>query len=159
MWMNEGDIDEALETVRHHAPEYLPYIKYLSDWRDTINSNSDGWPYWTAGTRCASKLMELVAQLMSSIRGYGGREVSRPEIKELAKSLTSIKSCATRHKLPVPVLGGDGATESEDTIKDDMQYVAWIEETLIPDLKDSGTVETAKDFERLVRIIKRLAGR
>jgi hypothetical protein len=158
MWMNEGEIDDALNVVQHHAPEYLPYIKYLSDWRDTINSNSDGWPYWTAGTRCASKLMELTSTLMSSIRGYGGREVPRPPIQEFSKTLTPIKTCATRHKLPVPVLGG-GDGGSGDTIKDDLEFVSWVEGTLVPDLKASGTVKTAADFERLIRIIRRLAGR
>jgi hypothetical protein len=150
MWINEHEIDQALDVVGRYAPEYLPYVKYLSDWRETINRNSDGWPYWTAGTRCASKLMELTSQLMNALRDRG----TRPTVKEFAKALPSVKSCATRHKLPAPVLGEEYA----DVIKDDMEFVAWIEETLIPDLKDSGTVETARDFERLVRIIKRLSG-
>jgi hypothetical protein len=41
--------------------------------------------------------------------------------------------------------------------KDDAKFVLWIENTLVPDLKDSGTVETAADFERLIRIIRNLA--
>lgn len=153
MWMNEHEIDQALEIVGQHAPEFLKYVKYLSDWRDTINQNSDGWPYWSAGTRPAGKLQDLVAQLMNSIRGRG----VAPSTKDLDRSLTPIKSFATRQKLPAPVLG-KVEEPYEDVIKDDMEFVGWIEETLIPDLKDSGTVETARDFERLVRIIKRLSG-
>jgi hypothetical protein len=156
MWMNEGEIGEALEVVGRHASEYLPYVKYLSDWRDTVNRNSDGWAYWRGGTKPASKLMELISQLMSSIRGWGGVRAERPTIKEFQKALTPIKSAATRHKLPPPILGG-GET-SEDVIKDDLQFVDWVEGTLVPDLKASGTVETAADFERLIRIIRKLSG-
>lgn len=151
MWMNESEIDETLELVAARAPEYLPYAKYLSDWRRIVNGNSDGWPYWKAGTRCASNLMELLKALVASIRD---RDDSAPPIKAFDRSLTPIKACATRHKLPAPSLD----EVYEDAIKDDMQFVEWVEGTLIPDLKDSGTVETARDFERLVRIIKRLTG-
>lgn len=155
MWINEIEIDEALETVQRHAPEYFPYVKYLSDWRDIINRNSDGWAYWRGGTRPAGKLMELTSQLMNSIRGYGGIRTERPGIKEFQKALTPIKSAATRHKLPAPILGQEDVIE--DVIKDDMEFVAWVEGTLVPDLKDSGTVETARDFERLIRIIRKLS--
>jgi hypothetical protein len=41
----------------------------------------------------------------------------------------------------------------------DRQFIDWLEETLIPDLKESGTVETAKDFERSIRIIRDLEAR
>lgn len=40
--------------------------------------------------------------------------------------------------------------------KEEKQYIAWLEETLIPDLKESGTVETAADFEHCIRIIEDL---
>ena len=157
MWMNESEIDQALDLVESNAPEYLPYVRFLSDWRETINQNSDGWPYWAAGARCASRLMQLTSQLMMSIRGYGGINVARPEIKQFVKALAPIKSCATRHKLPVPVLGQDYVSEAAP--KDDLEFVAWVENTLVPDLKDSGTFETAADFERLIKIIRRLTSR
>lgn len=154
MWMNDSEIDEALDVTRDRAPEYLPYVKYLSDWRDIINQNSDGWPYWKAGYHCASRLMELTSQLMD---GFRDRGTPRPKVKEFDRALTPIKSCATRHKLPVPVLGQDDAYVSEGAPKDDLEFVAWVEGTLVPDLKASGTVETAADFERLIKIIRRLA--
>jgi hypothetical protein len=153
MWMNESEIDEALVLVGKYAPRFLPYAKYLSDWRDIINQNSDGWAYWSAGTRPAGKLQELLSAIISNIRG---RNVPEPSVKELDRALVPIKSIATRKKLPVPVLGGEVET-SEDVIKDDMEFVVWVEETLVPDLKASGTVETAADFERLIRIIRNLS--
>lgn len=42
--------------------------------------------------------------------------------------------------------------------QEDKDFVVWLEQTLIPDLQDSGTEETAKDFERCVEIIRRLGG-
>lgn len=153
LWMNESEIDQALDLVKSNAPEYLPYVKFLSDWRDTVNQNSDGWAYWKAGSSCASTLSSLIMKVKSSIRGRDDR--SAPSLKELNQALTPIKSCATRHKLPVPVLG----EEYKDVIKDDLEFVAWIEGTLIPDFKDDGAIETAADFERLVMIIRRLTSR
>lgn len=41
----------------------------------------------------------------------------------------------------------------------DLEFVAYLEETLIPDLKESGHDCTAEDFERCVDIIKRLTER
>lgn len=162
MKMNEYDIDRALDVVRQYAPEFFPYVKYLSDWRDVINQNSDGWAYWAAGTRPASNLEELVTRLMSSIVGAHGAVA--PSVREFDKALTPIKSFATRRKLPAPVLGDEGGRSSRAAvpspmIKDDAQFVLWVENTLVPDLKESGTVETAADFERLIRIIRSLAER
>ena len=37
---------------------------------------------------------------------------------------------------------------------DDMDYVEWVENTLIPDLRDSGRYETASDLERLCGIVR-----
>lgn len=159
MWMNEPEIDEALAIIGKYAPRFLPYAKYLSDWRDIINQNSDGWAYWSAGTRPAGKLQELLSAIISNIRGnVRGRNVPEPSVRDLDRALTPIKSIATRKNLPVPVLGGEEEEKtSEDVIKDDMEFVAWVEETLVPDLKASGTVETAADFERLIRIIRNLS--
>lgn len=40
--------------------------------------------------------------------------------------------------------------------QEEASYITWLEETLIPDLKESGTVETAADFEHCIRIIRDL---
>lgn len=39
------------------------------------------------------------------------------------------------------------------------QFVSFLEGTLIPDLKESGTEATAEDFEKAVRFIKELAAK
>lgn len=156
MRMNEHDIDRALFVVGQYAPEFLPYVRYLSDWRDIVNQNSDGWAYWHAGTRPAGTLEDLIDRLMSSIVGAHGAVA--PSAREFDKALTPIKSFATRKKLPAPVLGGDSGKRSRPMLKDDAKFVLWVEDTLVPDLKESGSVETAADFERLIGIIRRLSG-
>ena len=35
-------------------------------------------------------------------------------------------------------------------------YIAWLEDTLIPDLKDSGSDCTAEDFEHCIAIMRQL---
>lgn len=36
-------------------------------------------------------------------------------------------------------------------------FITWLQDTLIPDLKESGTVETAKDFETLISYFRKFA--
>lgn len=101
--MNERDIEYAFDIVQVHAPEYLPYVKYLSEWRDIVNQNSDGWAYWKAGARCASDLVDLVGRLLASARGGG----PKPSGKEFERAIVQIQRCAKRHKLPAPVFKWD----------------------------------------------------
>jgi len=44
----------------------------------------------------------------------------------------------------------------QETPTSTMSHLRFLKETLIPDLKGSGRVETAEDFERCVRIIEQL---
>lgn len=41
----------------------------------------------------------------------------------------------------------------------ELDRVSWLEETLIPDLKESGLDATAEDFEMCIGVIDRLAER
>lgn len=101
MAMNEPEIDHALEVISEREPDYARYAKFLSDWRDVVNSSSDGWPHWTAGRKSADKLMDLVNRVMGVIRGRGGE---MPSDDDFRKSLTPIKTLATKHKLKAPEL-------------------------------------------------------
>lgn len=40
--------------------------------------------------------------------------------------------------------------------KKEVEYLDWLQDTLIPDLKDSGMEYTAEDFERLIVIVDKL---
>lgn len=100
MWMNEGEIDQMVEFTKYDAQEYAPYAQYLSDWRDIVNENSDGWPYWKIGAGAATKLMEALQALQDSHRFRG----EAPDDAQFRKALTPIKSFATRRGLPSPEL-------------------------------------------------------
>lgn len=129
IFMNEDEIDEALYIVKYHGfIEYLPYVKYLSDWRDIVNQNSDGWAYWKAGSQCAAKLQDLVMKLVSyirhgSTRSGPGIENEPPPIKDFERALTPIKSCATRHKFAAPRPFGTGQKPEKPREVQDIENV------------------------------------
>jgi hypothetical protein len=101
MWMNEAEIDQAKEVYAERAPDLYPFAKFLADWRDVVNSSSDGWPYWKAGGGAAERLMTLLQQGMNCLRGRGGE---MPTVDQLRKTLTPIRSLATKHNLTAPTL-------------------------------------------------------
>jgi len=98
--MNEYEIDECVERVERHAPQFLPYARFLADWRDTINENSDGWPYWKIGRNSAKKLMSLLDRTIAALREGG----EMPTEAEFKKSLAPIRAAAKKYNLPVPEL-------------------------------------------------------
>jgi len=100
MWMNEHEIDRVVSLTEEHLPEVYPFAKYLSDWRDVVNANSDGWPHWTAGSKCADKLQDLLNEAVKSLRGQG----QVPPRELFLKSLSPIKSFATRKGFDAPEL-------------------------------------------------------
>jgi hypothetical protein len=59
MWMNRWEIEEMVRKYKHD-PVLGPATKYLDDYRELIDNVSDGWPYWSYGTKCAHTLMELI---------------------------------------------------------------------------------------------------
>lgn len=106
MHWNEYDIDEAYDVISRRAPEIEPYARYLRDWKDVVNSNSDGWAHWRAGSRAADKLCRLMSLVIDTLR-HGGTDM--PSTKELNSSLTPIKSLATKRDLEAPTLAAPPA--------------------------------------------------
>lgn len=100
MIMNEYEIDHMVFVAQTDMPEVLPYARYLADWRDTVNANSDGWAYWRAGSKCADKLSGLLQEAKNSLIGRG----QMPPRELFEKALTPIKTCATKHRLTAPEL-------------------------------------------------------
>jgi len=96
MWMNEWEIDEAVDRYRDH-PVLGPATRTLSNLRDATNRNSDGWPYWQKPSRAAKRLMEL-------IQGYGldprnvrfDRERADATVAKLRVAYSPIKAFRTR---------------------------------------------------------------
>lgn len=83
MFMNEWEIQTALDRHRGHAV-LGPAVKFLWEFCREVNLHSDGWPYWSAPVKAATRLMTLI---------------QHPETAthvELHKALTPIKSFYTR---------------------------------------------------------------
>jgi hypothetical protein len=88
-FMNESEIDHAKERHKMH-PILGPATELLSDLRDLVNQNSDGWCYWRAPVKAADKLMTMI-------------ESSETPTKEaFKKALAPIRAFCTRHKLAMP---------------------------------------------------------
>lgn len=87
MWMNGGDIDEAVK--RYQGGIKGRAARVLQAWRDVVDANSDGWSSWPGGARAAKQLMELI-------------ECANPTDVQLRRAFGPIKSCCTRKNLPLP---------------------------------------------------------
>jgi hypothetical protein len=101
--MNEYEIDEAIDLLTRVDSPLAPYARYLGSWRDIINSNSDGWPYWKVGHHAANRLSEMLNCAVNYHRGHGSAE---PDVDDARKAISSIKAAATRHGLPQPSADG-----------------------------------------------------
>lgn len=100
MWMNEYDIDRAKDILTEYAPEAAKFAVFLSDYKDQINSMSDGWAHWPAGARPANRLSDLLSKAVDSVQGRG----DMPSEAEFMKALSPMRAAATRHKFKAPEL-------------------------------------------------------
>ena len=106
LFMNEFDIERAVAQHRNH-PVLGKATATLKAFMDTVNANSDGWPYWSAAPRSAKKLMELIqlGDELAMDRLWGDkRTAAEAAITEVAlkKALVPIKALCTRHGLAFP---------------------------------------------------------
>lgn len=89
MFMNESEIDESVFRYQRH-PVLGKATRFLADYRDEVNSNSDGWPYW--GAKAAARLMELI---------HNARD-REPTEAEIRKAIGPIRSFCTKKGLTCP---------------------------------------------------------
>jgi hypothetical protein len=90
-FMNESEVRQAKSRWAKHKI-LGPATRFLADFVDMVNANSDGWHSWPGGARAARQLMLLIEQ------GQAATEA------QLRKALVPIKSLCTRRKLPCPTL-------------------------------------------------------
>ena len=91
MWMNEYEIERAVENFTQH-PVLGPAARFLSEFRHQVNDHSDGWQYFTVAAKSAEKLMNLLYE-------HTGRSYPvLPEATEedVRKTITPIKAFYTR---------------------------------------------------------------
>lgn len=109
--MNEGDVDDAVRVLRH-KPIYGPAAVYLQDFKDLINSISDGWCYWSYGTKCAQSLQAIVQEGIHLERPWGAyadtiaTATAADVVKAAAKIKRFLNTCKQTkgRNLPIPVL-------------------------------------------------------
>jgi hypothetical protein len=104
MFMNEYDIDDAIHVLEEQNSPLAPYARYLGSWRDIINDNSDGWPYWKVGHHAANGLSDTLDRALRAYRT--GRLDEYPSMDEVRRTLSPIKAAATRNGLPQPYADG-----------------------------------------------------
>lgn len=121
VWMNEYDIDDAIRTLGDD-PVLGKAVRFLAEFRDEVNSHSDGWAYWRAPAAAAGQLMALIQAGMDIKRGRGGIEPQQITDKSIAKAMGPIKSFMTRRglaagmqmpKLAADISGDMGEAKSE----------------------------------------------
>ena len=100
-WMNDGEIDRAVAVLSKRAPNLAPYAVLLSEWRDVVNANSDGWSHWVGGSRPASRLMDHIQAAVECLQ-YGRGEM--PTETQMRSAVTPIKAVATRRGFRFPEL-------------------------------------------------------
>lgn len=125
-WMNEHEIDDALRHWRDH--DVLgPASQTLSNLRDVVNRNSDGWPYWNAPAKAATRLMQLIVGDPHSRWGedhFG----ERPDATEAAlkAAYTPIRSFLTRQGLTCEIVAM--AKDAPATITVKRRFAVWLED-------------------------------
>lgn len=91
-WANRMDIDRYLEEFSAN-PVLGPAARFLKAYQETIDSVSDGWPYWSAGTRPAGDLCKLLADAQLANLRHDGIDATAADV---AKAIRRVRAFMTR---------------------------------------------------------------
>jgi hypothetical protein len=94
--MNEYEVDDALSEFGGH-PILGPAAMTLSNMRDWVNRNSDGWAYWQAPQKAGAKLMQLLHDARVSRIRYDLDE-TEPTETDYKAALRPVKAFRTRRQ-------------------------------------------------------------
>lgn len=99
--MNEYEIDERIHLFQGH-PILGPAAWLLGQYREWVNRNSDGWPYWSAATRQADSLIACV-----HVRYVSDNDTTEADVLAAVKPLQRfctrcLRSKKTREGQPWP---------------------------------------------------------
>lgn len=93
MWMNQSEIEWA-NTRNHQCPNVRKGLKLLLRLMQAINNQSDGWPYWTAGSKSSENLQKLLHTAGNLNHDTHG-EITAAQLR---KAITPIRTMVTRQK-------------------------------------------------------------
>ena len=93
IWMNQAEIEYAPTLIGNH-PTLQPAATYLLSFLHLINEISDGWPYWTYGTKCSHDLQTIVHNGTIPCNQYDHACVKPAEVSKACKKIqTFLKRC------------------------------------------------------------------
>ena len=97
MWMNQHEVEYALNRCQN-APNLPAHVlkaaRFLNDFCHLINDISDGWAYWSYGTKCSDSLQELVNEAQWPINQYPSTASTNTEcVKACNKVKNFLKRC------------------------------------------------------------------
>jgi hypothetical protein len=108
LFMNEYEINAAVDRFSNH-PVLSKATQFLAKFRDEVNANSDGWPYWSLPVVSAKKLMTIIMHPEQATE------------QSLKAAITPIKAFYTRHgakagmRFPEGILEEPPASQEEHT--------------------------------------------
>lgn len=99
---NNYEVEEMADVFKHD-PILGPGAKYLADYAEIINDNSDGWAYWTHGRKCSDTLSTMLSEALFYKRT--GRFQTRandedyiaPTRQDIVKACRKIEQFMKRH--------------------------------------------------------------
>ena len=95
-WMNGYEVEEAVVQFQNN-PVLAPAARYLNDFRELIDNNSDGWAYWSYGTKCANDLCNILAA--ARLQYYrNSRDYVPPTAEQVKKAVQKIRTFVLRCK-------------------------------------------------------------
>ena len=98
--MNQWEIEDACNHCRGHVT-LGPASEYLLAFCELINNISDGWAYWSYGTKCSEDLQKIVNE-----GKWSASQMPGPKLKDVQdacrKIQTFLKRCdQTKNKTEV----------------------------------------------------------
>jgi hypothetical protein len=147
-WMNEYEIQEAMQ-ILGGDPVLGKYVRFLDEFKNEVNSHSDGWPYWKAPAHAAGQLMTLIKAAMDMKRyGRTTSESAPQQVTEqmLRKAMGPIKAFYTRRGteagMQIPKLGADVSGDFSEAKS----------ETVSPDTVDKDIQQPTKSVEEAAKV-------
>jgi hypothetical protein len=90
--MNEADI-QMMHNNRHDCPNVRKAVQLLYRLVQAVNAQSDGWAYWSAPSKSATKLTNLLKEKCGNLWYDTQGTITEAELK---KAIAPIKSMVTR---------------------------------------------------------------